>query len=328
METRASYIAVGASVLLAVLSLVGFVVWLSVTSLNRDTDRYLIYFVGSVTGLQAGNPVRYHGISVGQVSRVRVDPTNIEQVEVTIDVSMGTPIVAGAIASLDLQGITGDVYVSITGGMQGNPYLTPAEGRPYPVIPSQPSTLQQLAMTVPEILDNAGRLLVRANSIFSAENQRTFSRVLDNLEHLSSDLANQTAKFSVIMQHLEQVSSDLNTLIAEARVDAIELSEQTSRTLDMVGDTIKNFNQQVTATRGDVHQAATSVVNAASQLTAGVAENRPNIEDFTVNGLHEFSRMVAEFRELAQNLSHFAKKVEKDPSQFFFGDSDQGIPIQ
>jgi phospholipid/cholesterol/gamma-HCH transport system substrate-binding protein len=59
METRASYIAVGAFVLVLILGLVGFVVWIGKFQGADKFARYDILFDGSVTGLQVEGTVRY-----------------------------------------------------------------------------------------------------------------------------------------------------------------------------------------------------------------------------------------------------------------------------
>ena len=74
METRASYIAVGAFVLVLVLGLVGFVIWVGKFRTQEEFARYDILFSGSVTGLQVDGTVRYRGVSVGRIIDIAIDP--------------------------------------------------------------------------------------------------------------------------------------------------------------------------------------------------------------------------------------------------------------
>ena len=74
METRASYIAVGAFVLVLILGLVGFVIWVGKFRGAEQFARYDILFAGSVTGLQVDGTVRYRGIPVGRIIDIRIDP--------------------------------------------------------------------------------------------------------------------------------------------------------------------------------------------------------------------------------------------------------------
>jgi len=74
MEREARYAAVGAFVLLVIAMAVLFVYWYSDSRERRDYTRYEVYFDGTVSGLARGAPVRYLGVEVGRVVRMRIDP--------------------------------------------------------------------------------------------------------------------------------------------------------------------------------------------------------------------------------------------------------------
>src|SRR5262249_39650655 len=107
METRASYIAVGAFVLLLILGAVGFVVWVGKFRAQEQFARYDSLFSGSVTGLQVDGTVRYRGVPVGRIIDIAIDQKNIEKVRVTIEIDADTPVRTDTVASIELQGITG-----------------------------------------------------------------------------------------------------------------------------------------------------------------------------------------------------------------------------
>src|SRR6266478_1723621 len=98
METRANYVAVGAFVLAMLVAIVVAVAWLGASSFNRDFAHYDINFAGSVTGLAQGSAVRYNGIQVGRVIELRINPKNLEQVRVTIEVDPTIQIKTDAVA--------------------------------------------------------------------------------------------------------------------------------------------------------------------------------------------------------------------------------------
>ncbi len=152
METRANYVVVGAFMLVLLIAIMAAILWLARPEFNREATFYDILFSGSVTGLSQGSPVRYNGIPLGRVVDIRLDPTNLERVRVTIRVETGTVIKADAVASLESQGITGLSFVEITGGSQSAPPLERKGDERYPVIVSQPSSFQRLATSAPEVL--------------------------------------------------------------------------------------------------------------------------------------------------------------------------------
>ena len=101
METRASYLLVGAFALVVMVACVVAVVWMAGANLRKDITYYDIYFDGSVTGLNPGNTVRYRGIPVGAVSEIAINPKNVQQVRVMIEVPADTPIKKDTIAALE-----------------------------------------------------------------------------------------------------------------------------------------------------------------------------------------------------------------------------------
>ncbi len=144
MEIRASYLLVGAVVLVLIAGLAAFSVWLVKADIDRQVELYQIAFAGSVTGLQEGSQVSYRGVPVGRVTDIRIDPERVEWVLVTVEIDRGTPIRQDTMASLEMQGITGIAFVQLRGGTQTSPPLVAAEGQKIPQIESRRSTLERL----------------------------------------------------------------------------------------------------------------------------------------------------------------------------------------
>jgi len=119
MEREANYAAVGAFVLIVTLLGALFVYWYSDTGEHRTYDRYEIYFTGSVSGLDKGAAVRYLGVGVGRVIDLRIDPRDSSRVEVIVDVDSRTPISPRTVAMLQLQGVTGLLYIDLAENRSG-----------------------------------------------------------------------------------------------------------------------------------------------------------------------------------------------------------------
>ncbi|MBV8144617.1 MAG: MCE family protein, partial [Gammaproteobacteria bacterium] len=113
MEREANYAAVGAFVLVVLLVGALFVYWYSDTREHRDYNRYEIYFTGSVSGLERGGAVRYLGVGVGRVIDLRIPPRDSTRVEVIVDIDASTPISGHTVAELQLQGVTGLLYIDL-----------------------------------------------------------------------------------------------------------------------------------------------------------------------------------------------------------------------
>ena len=138
MNNRVNYAGVGLMVLLGFALMMGFTYWMLKPTVDEDIEKYTIYFDESVLGLNLDAPVKYRGISVGKVSNMQINPSNSEQVEVTVTVLRTTPVKVDTMAKLTAQGITGLTYINFSMGGHISEVLKVKEGEEYPVIKTVP----------------------------------------------------------------------------------------------------------------------------------------------------------------------------------------------
>src|SRR5262245_14630828 len=136
MEREANYVAVGAFILLVLAMAVAFVLWYSDANDARDYELYEIYFAGSVSGLDRGGPVRYLGVDVGRVRRLTIDKENPTRVQVVAEVDRSAPISAATRASLNLQGVTGLLFINLKEVPEVDKTAPLKKGARYPIIES------------------------------------------------------------------------------------------------------------------------------------------------------------------------------------------------
>ena len=120
---------------------------------HRDDVLYRIHFPDSVSGLAVGDPVKFRGVDVGTVKSMIVDPDNSRLVMVDVRLRKETPVKTDTRASLELKGITGVVYIELSGGdpkAQTLLAITP-EGK-IPEIPSEKTGLKAMLDDLPKVL--------------------------------------------------------------------------------------------------------------------------------------------------------------------------------
>ena len=61
----------------------------------------------------AAAAVRYLGVGVGRVFSLRIDPRDSARVQVIVDIDSTTPISEQTVAELQLQGVTGLLYIDL-----------------------------------------------------------------------------------------------------------------------------------------------------------------------------------------------------------------------
>jgi phospholipid/cholesterol/gamma-HCH transport system substrate-binding protein len=309
MEREANYAAVGAFVLVVALLGALFVYWYSDSREHRDYDRYEIYFTGSVSGLDKGAAVRYLGVGVGRVLDIAIDPRDSSRVEVIADIDSRTPISAQTVAELQLQGITGLLYIDLLEDKTNRRMAPEVASLRYPVIRSAPSRFDVFLSSLPELVADAGQVVARANRLLGD----------DNLNAVASALAS----FNRASNTLPQTLREVNALIADLRGASAELTAS-ARSARNVVDTVE---PDVRAAAQRLHQIADNLNDATSQLDKVIAENRQDVRSFARDGLPEIERFVREGRAAAQDIRALSSSLRENPAQLLYQAPQRGMEI-
>jgi phospholipid/cholesterol/gamma-HCH transport system substrate-binding protein len=309
MEREANYAAVGAFVLVVALLGALFVFWYSDSREHRDYNRYEIYFLGSVSGLDKGAPVRYLGVGVGRVSDMRIDPRDSSRVEVIVDIDSTTPISSHTIAELQLQGVTGLLYIDLSEDRANKRVGPPVAGLRYPVIRSAPSRFDVFLASLPELVIQAAEVVKRAERLLSDANLNAVNGALGNLSQASSKLP--------------QAVHDLNALVTELRGATAELgasAKSAHGVIDAVGPDVQSAAQRL-------HVVADHLASATDHLDQVIADNREDIRSFTRDGLPEIERFVREGRAAAEDISALSNSLRENPAQLLYQAPQRGVEI-
>ena len=306
METRASYVMVGSFVVICVVGLFVALAWVAGSQYREEYTYYRTYFNGPVTGLGKGTIVRYNGIDTGRVTELAFDQTNPKLVIVTLEIDPTLRLHVDSIASMESQGLTGATYLEITGGTANSPMLEAEPGQEYPVIPSRPSTLQQLTQSGPELVANLNIAGQRFSDLLSEENRNAISETLQHLR----------ATTSLIDDHAE----DLDETLASMRA----ATDSLNRTLSNVDHSLATVNQAVGS-----FQTAAETANVTVQKVGQLSDQANKLvgdTDKIVNGqgIAQFTQLMAEARALVASITRLSNDLEKQPTKLLFGDQRQG----
>ena len=217
METEQHYFRVGVYIISLVAGLMIFAAWLMSDGIDDSRD-YRIYFAESVSGLSLGSPVKYRGVSVGQVMDIAIDKKDPRYIRTTVAIRDDTPVTVGMVASLKLQGITGAVYVELSGGEAGAQDLAESQSdRKVPVIPSQASSINAIMTQLPQIMDKLSNFADQLAKLSTDENIAKFGETLHNLHELTGNLNGLT--------------SDTRKVLNSTKGNIIESTEQMNGTM-------------------------------------------------------------------------------------------------
>jgi paraquat-inducible protein B len=299
-------------------------------------NKYVAYFPGSVKGLRVGAPVDFRGVTIGQVTEIRVlfnpqdvaasipvimefDPSQIEVTGGGPTLSQGEAedlIKAGLRAQLQSQSLlTGLLFVNLDFHKDAPARLVGGD-EPYPEIPTIPSGFEQLQQTagdiavrLPEVVDRLGGALTSIDEEL-ARNRDDIRKIVADVAATAEAIKNQTPALGKILANTQDASGDVRR--AAATLEQILQSNS-----DAIGALIDEW----TVTAGSVRRLA-------DQINMAIAENRPGLRDFTQTGLYEYTGLAQDAQRLVDQINRVAEELERDPARFFFGDRTQGVATE
>lgn len=221
LETNRHYFLVGTFVLGTVLFALIFTVWL--TSANSgDIAKYRIRFAESVSGLPVGGLVKYRGVDVGTVESIQIDRRDTRLISVIIAVKKDTPIKYGTEAILKLQGITGVVYIELSGGYD-NAKEMPKETNEddIPEIVAKSSPISAIVDRLPEVMDRLTVTVEQINKIFNDDNVEAMSSIIQDASATAANLNEMTTSYKASVNetvgNLNRSSQQLDLLMRDFR---------------------------------------------------------------------------------------------------------------
>jgi phospholipid/cholesterol/gamma-HCH transport system substrate-binding protein len=314
METRAYYVAVGTFVLAIIF--LGFVAVISLGRVEfaQELRRYYVFFTGSVAGLSRGSVVQYNGIPVGRVVDIRVDPDNVQQIQVTVEIDTNlVKIKTDALAYIDTNFLSGVGIIQIRGGTQEAKDLEAEPGHRYPVIAAGSSVLQRVSETGPLLLDRLNVVVNNLNSLLNEQNRQAVSDSLQNMQTVTAALIEPAKQLNEVMDNANDTVLALRSLLDNVKQSYAAkggLKDQASQTLD------------------DYDRLAKDLDDTGRQLRMVIEENRPGLRGFTQNTLNQISGLVSDMQRFISGLSRFVSTIERDPARLLFGERREGYRPQ
>jgi phospholipid/cholesterol/gamma-HCH transport system substrate-binding protein len=165
------------------------------------------------------------------------------------------------------------------------------------VITAEPSSLARLRGDSEELLVGVTTQLASANRLLSEENAAYITRVLDNLDTVTTTLAQEQDTLREGLQSLTTAGQDVSRLIA--RFDQ-QTSDYAEPLLASAVQTMNNIEQ--------LSMRLDNLVNDNSQaLTTGM------------QSLAELDPTIRELRNTMNSFSNIVNRLEADPAGFVLG---------
>jgi paraquat-inducible protein B len=297
-------------------------------------NKYVAYFPGSVKGLQVGAPVDFRGVTIGEVTDIKVlfnpdevsaripvvmelDPTEIEVVGrgeiIAASEDAERLIKAGFRAQLQSQSLlTGLLFVNLD-FYPNAPVRLVGGDEPYPEIPTIPSGFEQLQQSAGDVAARLPALLDQLNGLLTDLNQ--------SLDQTSGDFGSIVSDVAVIANEIRASTPEVVARTQAATEDLRQMAQTLNEILQTNRDAIGAMIDEWTV-------AASAARRTAEQVEQLVAENRQGLRDFTQRGLYEYSGLAQDAQRLVDQINRIAEELERDPARFLFGDRTEGISAE
>jgi paraquat-inducible protein B len=327
--------------------------------LFQDKATYVIFFDGSVQGLNVGAPVVFRGVQVGQVTHVEAlfDPKETTiRIKVLVDVVHGMVRVPeeyvrvssqetlellvqrGLRASLQMQSfVTGLLLVSLD-FHPGTPVKRLGFDPTYPEVPTIPTEMQELLdqarqavsklgqLPLAELLGEAIGMVKRVNTLLE----------LPELRHALVALHALVTDVQQLMQHADGQLVPLGAKLSGAAEAAHAAMEALRVALGDVQKLVRNVDGQVVplatstketlaSVRGTFGQAQKSLVTLTDAATPALKQTQTTMAGVSTLAhsdsgvVNDLSHALKALEEAAESIRVLADSLQRNPESLLRG---------
>lgn len=306
MYSRVNYTIVGIFVLLFGAGLIWFAFWLAKYGIHREFDTYKLFMTESVAGLSKDSVVKLRGVDIGRVSEIRIDPKNIERIEIFLKIKRGIPIKEDMVAHTQMLGITGLLSIEIDGGSNSAKTLEPTKEH-IPVIPTAPSWFMKTAKGIGGLAERLNVLLEKSQKLFNDKNIETIGKILDNTEVL-------TAKGKEVEQKAIVSLEEVDMTLREFRSSMLNLTKRFEEATKDFEYMRKDFGDIKKVTVPTVEKLMQTVRNF-NRVTLKV-EKSLDRGDYNVKKI--FEPLLVDIGIVSNQINDLAREFEQSPSDVLF----------
>jgi len=306
MYSKVNYTIVGIFVLLFSVGLVWFAFWLAKYGIHREFDTYKLLMTESVSGLSKDSVVKLRGVDIGRVSEIRIDPNNIERIEVFLKIKRGVPIKENMVAYTQMLGVTGLLSIEIGGGSNHAKTLEPTEDY-IPIIPTAPSWFTKTREGLGTLSDRITLLVDSTQKLLNEKNIVTLGKVIDNTEVFTAKAEDLEDK---AMHSLDEVDSTLQNFRDSMKNINVKLAQLT-----------QDFNTMQRDFSG-IKKVTIPTINKLMQTTKDFRRVTLKVEKSLGRGDYNFKKILSpvliEVQMLSKELRILSRQLSQNPSALLF----------
>jgi paraquat-inducible protein B len=300
-------LAIGAFIVGAIVLVFVALLFFSGGRFFADKERVIMYFEGSVQGLQVGAPVKLKGVVLGEIIDIQINFQNDNKIVVTAvkadlvmkrinseGADVGNEFLRDAIdnglrAQLNFQSfLTGLLYVELDFFPESELKLYALQ-KSYPEIPTRGTSFEEISKSFQELdlkglVNNFNHLTEQISTMVSngeiSETMSSFNRMATSMEKTSTSLDKEIVRLG---NNLDATLTDLDSLIKELRTQTPKMADSLDKSLAELNESLKSFDE------------------AALSINHTFSEDAPLMNQLN-NTLEDISRSAQAFRSLSETL--------------------------
>lgn len=342
MTQKASNKLIGAFIVGALLLVLSAIMVFGSGRFFTETERYVLFFQGSVKGLNVGSPVLFRGVKIGSVVKVvlEADIENLDiRIPVVIEIEPGKfKLVGGSkrlirdddvddaldqLVRLGLRGqlqslslVTGQLVVELDFHKDSEIKLVGVHTE-YPEIPTVPSPIEQLAETFKKFpLQKMAKKLMSALDGLDA--LLTSPELQGAIKDLSQALKSTNRLVSTVEARVDPVADEVEATVRDAR----KLVRRVDARVATVGEKMQGIVDKADA---QVDPMAQSIKTTAETATLALQQAMKTLEaaerELSPESKlrYQFNKTLQDLAETARSIRIWAEYLERHPEALIRG---------
>jgi len=263
LENKARYTLVGIFVLSFSVAMILFLLWLARYDMNKDNlKEYHLYMKESISGLKEKSIVYYKGLEVGKVNNIRINPKNIEEIEIILNLSKPNLIKTDTFAKIESQGVTGNKIIELSGGTEASEVLKKNDNGLL-IIPIQNTFLDNLTQSATNIGDKTSLFLNKLNTLLNEKNLKNFEVILSNANNSTKRFDNIADNINNSTKNFDSIADNINVLINKNIKESLNNLNEVTKNIDNLGS---NVNQLINTEIKSILQEFKITVNSSQNI--------------------------------------------------------------
>ena len=289
---------------------------------------YVIYFKGSVTGLNVGAPVNFRGVNIGTVTGVEVElDTGSSEIRTPVYVQIERSkfrTVGGAVQERDIDRILDDLVSqglraqllseSLVTGLKAvefdffpdTPIKPVGDGTGVRELPTVPSNIEQLTaelkgLPIAELADSSRDVMEGLSRLVSSP----------ELQHLPGEVSELLAELRILLRNMDEKVGKLTASLETT-------SESANATLLEVQELVTDEEGPIFTLTADLEKTSAAMRTAMEQ-TQKTFETLEKTVEGTADMQHELTVALRDLGAAARALRQLAESLEQYPESLLRG---------